>query len=567
MNIRERQSARDLRWIWLAGVLCVGLFGPGEITRAQEAGEKLSLKYIPQTPVAAVVIHPQRMLKRPEFALMPLEVLQAAGLQELGLDPLQAKQMIAFGVFNPLITPPIDYGLIVRFAEPIDQQEMLKRWPLKLKKSTFQGLTLQVSQLEDRGRPGALPALPAFCVVEEKTLLLGTEWTLKMMLAAEGTEADSPLQKRLAEQTDSADMLVVVAMTPLRFLIDGVLGTMRDQIPPQLEPFQRIPSLIEAIELEVTLKQKVTLKLRHVCDDQDDARELEGLLQDAQRLGEAFLDSAVARLSESPRPEQAGTADYLQRIRKPVIEALMPKRQGRTLSTELEVRPSIAQLSALSGLMLPAVQTVRFQARQLQSRNNMKQIILAALNYESTHRQMPGDILDKKTGKPLLSWRVAILPYIGQQALYDQFELDEPWDSEHNKRVAERIPPIYLSPLSSLRPQEGKTSYLRPSGKGLAKDPQVNEIRIAAFRDGSSNTIWVVEANDEVAVPWSKPADLPVESKNPGKGLGQMIPGKFHAVFVDGSVMRLSSQVDGEVLYGLFTRSGGEVINPLDLND
>src|SRR5262245_25073160 len=75
-------------------------------------------------------------------------------------------------------------------------------------------------------------------------------------------------------------------------------------------------------------------------------------------------------------------------------------------------------------------------AMQTQSRNNMKQMALAIHNYVSAKKRFPtAAIRDKKNGKPLLSWRVAILPYLEDQTIYGEFHLDEPWDSEHNQKL------------------------------------------------------------------------------------------------------------------------------------
>src|SRR5205823_3426612 len=89
------------------------------------------------------------------------------------------------------------------------------------------------------------------------------------------------------------------------------------------------------------------------------------------------------------------------------------------------------------GLLVPAVQKTREAAQRLTVQNNMKQMSLAMINDADMNqgRMTPYAIFDKKTGKPLLSWRVAILPYIEQDALYNQFHLDEPWDSPNNSRL------------------------------------------------------------------------------------------------------------------------------------
>ncbi len=339
--------------------LLLGGFWPGQFLGA---AEKLSLKYIPSTPVAAAVVYPKRMFDRKEFELMPLEVLQAVGLQELGLDPLQVEQIVFFGVPNPLINPPVDYGLVVRFAQPVDQGKALQQLPLRFQQKTYKGLTLNVPTF-DRG-PQPPVVLPSYCWADEKTLLVATNWTLKMMITADGTNAESPLLRRLAQQDDSADLLVVVAMTPLRAIITGTLGALREQLPSQLEPFQEVPALVEVIELEAIIKSTSMVALHHICDDQADAKELEGLLQQGRQLGESLLDQQVARLSQSSNAEERAIAKYIQRIRQPLIDLFMPKRRGRKLTTRVEFQPNLPQLSLLSGILVPAAQAARLQAER-----------------------------------------------------------------------------------------------------------------------------------------------------------------------------------------------------------
>ena len=212
-----------------------------------------------------------------------------------------------------------------------------------------------------------------------------------------------------------------------------------------------------------------------------------------------------------------------------------------------------------AGLLLPAVASARQSARRAQSMNNMKQIALAMIMYENANGHFPpAYIADKKTGKPLLSWRVAILPYLDQQALYDQFHLDEPWDSEHNKPLADMVVATYRSPASQAKPS--MASYLTLRGKDTVF-PGKGEIRMADITDGTSHTIMVVEVNDAKAVPWTKPDDLKYDEKNPAAGLGGLFPGGFNAAFCDGSVRFISNTIDAETLRNLFNRHDGKVID------
>ena len=77
--------------------------------------------------------------------------------------------------------------------------------------------------------------------------------------------------------------------------------------------------------------------------------------------------------------------------------------------------------------------------------NKFKMIMIAMWNFESANKHLPPAAICDKNGKPLLSWRVAILPYLDENKLYKQFHLDEPWDSPHNLPLAAKMPDIYAN--------------------------------------------------------------------------------------------------------------------------
>ena len=224
-----------------------------------------------------------------------------------------------------------------------------------------------------------------------------------------------------------------------------------------------------------------------------------------------------------------------------------------------------ASAPVLVALLLPAVQAAREAARRTQSTNNLKQIALAMHNYHDTFKGFPPIYSVDKDGKPLLSWRVHILPFIEQQPLYQAFHLDEPWDSAHNKTLIARMPQVYRSPNSVAEP--GKTVYLGNAGKdGVFVPPTEGPpqpprgLSFAKITDGTSNTIMAVEANDAAAVIWTKPDDFVPRADNPLQGLVGMRPGGFLAALCDGSVRFIAATIDKNTLKALFTRSGGEVV-------
>src|SRR5262249_8583387 len=141
----------------------------------------------------------------------------------------------------------------------------------------------------------------------------------------------------------------------------------------------------------------------------------------------------------------------------------------------------------------------------------------------------------------LLSWRVAILPFLEQEALYNLFHLDEPWDSPHNKALISLMPPTYACP-SARRTEPGLTSYRGVLGKGAPFEVTEGR-RLPDFTDGTAFTIMVAEAKE--AVPWTKPDELPLDD-DPMTLLGRFgspHPGGFNATFADGSVKFIKNTI------------------------
>jgi len=207
-----------------------------------------------------------------------------------------------------------------------------------------------------------------------------------------------------------------------------------------------------------------------------------------------------------------------------------------------------------------AERAATFANTRAQSMNNLKMIALAAHNYHAANNTFPpAYIADKATGKPLLSWRVAILPYIEQDSLYQQFHLDEPWDSAHNKKLIARMPSTYYSVFRGLPP--GMTRYVTLRHRDSAF-PGKDGVRLSDIPDGTSNTIMVVEADVVHAVTWTKPEDLNFDPARPGAGLtGQPAHG-FNTALCDGSARFIPDTIDLETLRNLVNRHDG---NPLTL--
>jgi hypothetical protein len=211
-----------------------------------------------------------------------------------------------------------------------------------------------------------------------------------------------------------------------------------------------------------------------------------------------------------------------------------------------------------------------------QAKERLKKVGLALHEYDSANQQFPAGFVCKsdesgKAGGVGLSWRVALLRFLGHEDLFKQFKLDEPWDSEHNKTLIEQMPEVYASPG---KPAAKGQTYLQAfSGPGafLAAPPRTSE-RLpghsvrgrkipAEFADGYSNTLAVAEAAEPVI--WTKPDDLEFDGKELPK-LGGVFPDGFHGLIADGQELFFPKELTSDdILRGLITIDGKEVI---DLN-
>jgi hypothetical protein len=205
------------------------------------------------------------------------------------------------------------------------------------------------------------------------------------------------------------------------------------------------------------------------------------------------------------------------------------------------------------------------RARQ-EAMEKLKHLGLGMHNYHNEHKSFPPPALVDGDGKPLLSWRVALLPYLEDdyKELYGEFHLDEPWDSEHNKSLVAKMPAIYRCPRSK-KADIGMTVYQAPRGPSTVFVGP-DGIAIRKITDGLSNTIGVVEVDEAHAVPWTKPEDWTFDlAGDPAKGLGGHFPQVFVCMMCDGSAHAIPTAAKKDNLRKLFTRDGGEVLDPNDL--
>ncbi len=296
----------------------------------------------------------------------------------------------------------------------------------------------------------------------------------------------------------------------------------------------------------VTTKDDLALKLVIGSKDAVSAKALEVWLAGAWQ----YAGRHVAAQKDPDSAMIAGLMEQFSRLLKPKVNG-----------DELSIRVDMQQLMAsAAGVFLgqAAVDAAK-RAEGTVVKNHLKQLVLAMHNYHDVYKQFPPAAIRDAQGRPLLSWRVALLPFLEENQLYHQFHLDEPWDSPHNQPLLAKMPQVF-SPRSATLRAEGKTTMLVPVGKQTIFGPPEG-VTIREITDGTVNTILIVDADEAHAVVWTKPEDLNVDGVDANQALfGTRKEGVFCA-FADGSARRLDPQITSDLVHALLTRNGGEVVN------
>ena len=195
--------------------------------------------------------------------------------------------------------------------------------------------------------------------------------------------------------------------------------------------------------------------------------------------------------------------------------------------------------------------------------NNLRQILIALQNYHDVYKSFPPAYVTDANGKPMHSWRVLILPFLEQKPMYDLYRFDEPWDGPNNRQLASAGLKLYECPSDGTR-GKGQTSYVAVVGPGTAW-PGAKSIDLAEIKDGTSNTILIVEVHNS-GISWMEPRDLDVSQMpmtiNPKTGLGISSghPRCAQAARADGSVFVIDENTPPETIRAMLTIAGREPI-------
>ena len=453
--------------------------------------------------------------------------------------------------------------VLIAFSAPYDAEKFrLANFPNATKKNTL-GKEYWVDS--DSGY--------AVQFANEKLLVVGQTPAMEVYLRPLKTEGPLSGALRLAA---GGTRHVVAAVNLKDGMAESAGSSMRKLLPAEVAPLLKADSMAVGVVFGTGMK----MDLRAVYKDEPTADEAEKAVKAAAEAGRKALAEPKKKMEEAvkgpaggpkPRPIQElpealgglfglGAINWLDEF---LADPNLATRKGNELIVEVNL-PSMMdatmRANALAlAMLVPSVQKVREAAGRMTDSNNLKQIGLAMHMYHDAMGRFPpiaSTGLPEKKGN--LSWRVHILPYLEQQQLYQEFHLDEPWDSDHNKPLIDKMPKVYVCPTAPT--PAGQTYYKVFVGGGAMFDPKVGT-NFTSVQDGLSNTFMVAEGGDPVI--WTKPDDFTYDPEKPLPKLG--LPGSdtINVLMADGSVRSLNLKtVSEKTIRALITKAGDETIPP-----
>ncbi|MCA9042810.1 MAG: DUF1559 domain-containing protein [Planctomycetaceae bacterium] len=355
-------------------------------------------------------------------------------------------------------------------------------------------------------------------LLDEQTLLFGLEAPVKSTLERSAVQTELPLVKQLQPLTKSE--LTIISSN--------------DAIAKFLPSEDR-----NSFQLSLDMRGKDLLSLVVATASADaatqTAAEFEGLSQQAAGQLNGMTEEVLQEgLSESQY-------DPLLKL----ITSLGPSMKTETNGTVVKLTlPRPAELDSLPQLVRPIMDREVAAVKEAKQNNALLVICSALTVYMDANGTLPAY---NENG---LSWRVHILPFLYEDELYEEFHLDEPWDSEHNKTLIERMPPIFGNDpagVSSIHTFVGPgTLFTGPEGQSMYE-----------ISDPPSETILFVRAGESTAEPWTKPGGLTLDPSDPLAALGN-INEMFTAIMADSSRRKVSKDIDPDEFRSL--------VNPNDEN-
>ena len=428
-------------------------------------------------------------------------------------------------------------GVILCANRDLDQKAMLSKMPPRNKDKTTTTIEGHKAYVLSDGM--------SVTFVDSKTMLMGPENTLKVMLSPRAKNGET--KAKFEKLYPANDIVAVVDLEPVAELVEQL-----SQQFPMAPLIQNIVGVAAAIDTTGTGESHLNLNVE--MSDNASAQQLNAIAMGGFQM---LKVQALGQLSGDGSPVGEEVVTMLSELLDSVTIKAVEE------SVELDI-PKVSDPEKFFKDITPALREFvkeiaasQEAAARREKTMPLRELGLALHNYHDIYGGFPSYCApkDSREENKGLSWRVYLLPLIGESVLYEEFRLDEPWDSEHNKTLIEKMPRIFACDGVE---KPGHTSYHVFTGESTPFGG-AEPIAIADITDGTSNTIMVVQAGPDKADIWTKPSGIEFNPEDPKAALGKLTE-TFLILLCDGSARDLSAEIDDAILNRLIQHADGEVV-------
>ncbi|MBI1902827.1 MAG: DUF1559 domain-containing protein [Planctomycetia bacterium] len=188
---------------------------------------------------------------------------------------------------------------------------------------------------------------------------------------------------------------------------------------------------------------------------------------------------------------------------------------------------------------------------------NLKKIVRAMEEYESDNGSLPPAYIAGPDGKPMHSWRVLLLEYMGpeEQQIFRRYRMDEPWNGPNNSKLLAEMPDVYACPWT-VSLENKTTSYVVVVGPETAFEGGQG-VKKSQVKDGPASTVYVIDMG-LTDIKWLEPRDVSLETLNPVVGsddIPALHEDSVHVGLGDGTVQEMPQGTD---LTAWLTKAAGD---------
>jgi nitrate reductase gamma subunit len=510
-------------------------------------GEKTPItgEFIPPNAIAAVAIRVPDLLRQLGTKDLAAFIEDVSQLKQLGIHLEELEEVkLAF------VAPQANGGgpseqFFLRSIKPLDWIAAFRKEDPNQEAIEYNGAKYYKSS----SRKGGIDQ--AIYMPDERSIVGGSEARIRDLILS-GGKAARPTWADGWDKFSGGQVAAMIDAEAFVRLMNAERGG-RNPNDPMFTLFAPLWENSKVAFVGINLNKNLVITVKSESPSEEAAQKVSKNLQAVETFAENGLDGLGKQLEHAQMPKQEKDM-FLQLlgVGKDLLEHVRITQQGTSVSVQTQsdkIGPD-----TIAGLLIPAAQKMRSSAKRSMSANNLKQIALAMHNYHSVHNCFPPAVIMGPDGKTPHSWRVELLPFLEQTQLYQSYKMDEPWDSENNRKILAQMPRTFSADSGAVTTT---TSYFVLTGKDTIFSGKEGT-KIQDITDGTSNTILVVEAKGDV--PWTKPVDLAYDAKKPLPKFGGYFTEGFNAAFADGSVHFIVPATAEQTLRAMITKAGGEVI-------